>query len=270
MTRTERVHEEIRIEYVEDERVARLVMESNEGSLNIFQPQKIEVMAAAVRDLDDIGCLVLYGEPGFSAGADLGAIERTPQELRPAKIDTIAAASNRFIRALREFPAPVIAAVSGVAAGGGLGFALATDLIIMHEDAVLNTAYARIGLTPDNATPFFLVNTVGPYKARELLFEPEPITADKAVNLGLANDNLEVPEPEFIEAVTDRAATYAAGPTEVYAKTKRLVDTTFARSLDQHLEQERVAIKEMSDSDEFDEGLSAFLENRSPEWGRMK
>jgi 2-(1,2-epoxy-1,2-dihydrophenyl)acetyl-CoA isomerase len=266
MTRTERVHEEVRIEYVKDDRVARLVMESSETSLNIFQPQKIEAMAAAITSLDDIGCLVLCGEPGFSAGADLDAIERTPQELRPAKIDTIAAASNRFIRAIREFPAPVIAAVSGVAAGGGLGFVLASDLIIMHEAAVLNTAYARIGLTPDNATPFFLVNTVGPYKARELLFEPEPITADEAVELGLANDEYEIPESEFLDSVTDRAAKFATGPTEVYAKTKRLVDTTFSRSLDQHLEQERVAIKEMSDSDEFDEGLSAFLENRSPKW----
>ncbi len=265
MTRTERVHEAVRVEYVEGG-VARLVMEANESSLNIFRPRKIEAMAATVRDLDEIGCLVLYGEPEFSAGADLDAIERTPQEMRPAKIDTIAAASNRFIRAIRECPAPVIAAVLGVAAGGGLGFALASDLIVMHAEAVLDTAYARIGLTPDNATPFFLVNTVGPYKARELLFDPKPITAGEAVDLGLVNDAYEVPEPAFIDAVTDRAATFAAGPTEVYAKTKRLVDTTFARSLDQHLEQERVAIKEMSDSDEFDEGLSAFLDEREPKW----
>lgn len=228
------------------------------------QRERIATVYERFPRLDEVGCLVLYGKPEFSAGADLDAIERTPQEMRPAKIDTIAAASNRFIRAIRERPAPVIAAVSGVAAGGGLGFALASDLIVMHAEAVLDTAYARIGLTPDNATPFFLVNTVGPYKARELLFDPKPITAGEAVDLGLTNDV--VHESAFIDAVTDRAATFAAGPTEVYAKTKRLVDTTFARSLDQHLEQERVAIKEMSDSDEFDEGLSAFLDEREPKW----
>lgn len=267
MSRTEYVHDQVRIEYIEDDRVARLVMEPGESTLNTFQPRKVESMTAAVRDLDPVGCLVLYGESGFSVGADLGAIERTPQEMRPAKIDTIAAASNRFIRAIRDFPAPVIAAVSKVAAGGGLGFVLASDLIVMHADAVLNTAYTRVGLTPDNATPFFLVNTVGPYKARELLFEPEPVSASEAVGLGLANDEYDVPESEFLDAVTDRATTLATGPTEVYAKTKTLVDTTFEGSLDQHLERERVAIKEVSDSDVFDEGLSAFLEKRAPEWG---
>ncbi|WP_122088668.1 enoyl-CoA hydratase/isomerase family protein [Halalkalicoccus subterraneus] len=269
MTCIEYVHDEVRIEYVEDRTVARLVMEPGESPLNTFDPRKVESMAAAIRDLDPVGCLVLYGESGFSAGADLGAIKGTPQEMRPATIDTIAAASNRFIRAVRDFPAPVIAAVSRVAAGGGLGFVLASDLVLMHEDAILNTGYARVGLTPDNATPFFLVNTVGPYKARELLFEPESITATEAVDLGLANDEYVVPESEFLNAVTDRAATLAAGPTEVYAKTKVLVDTTFEGSLDQHLEQERAAIKEISGSDTFDEGLSAFLEKRSPEWDEL-
>ncbi|ELY41411.1 enoyl-CoA hydratase/isomerase family protein [Halalkalicoccus jeotgali] len=267
MAKSERIHDEVRIEYVADGRVARLVMEPGTNSLNTFEPRKVESMAAAVRDLDSVGCLVLYGESGFSAGADLAAIERTPQELRPARIDTIAAASNRFIRAIRELPAPVIAAVSGVAAGGGLGFVLASDLVVMHAEAVLNTAYMRVGLTPDNATPFFLVNTVGPYKARELLFDPKPITASEAVDLGLANDAVDVPESDFLAAVTDWATTLAEGPTEVYARTKRLVDTTFEGSLDQHLERERMAIKEVSDSDAFDEGLSAFLEKRAPEWG---
>ncbi|MEM4780406.1 MAG: enoyl-CoA hydratase-related protein [Halalkalicoccus sp.] len=267
MGRTERVHEEARVEYVRDNRVARLVMETDEGSPNIFRPGKVEAMATALDDIEGVGCLVLCGEPSFSAGADLDAIDRTPQELRPAKIDTIAAASNRFIRAIRGFPAPVVAAVSGIAAGGGLGFVLASDLVFMHEEAVLNTAYARIGLTPDNATPFFLVNTVGPYKARELLFEPEPIAADEAVDLGLANEACEGSDLAFIETVTDRAATLADGPTAVHARTKSLVDAAFEGSLDQHLERERMAIKEVSDSDAFDEGLSAFLEKRSPEWG---
>lgn len=265
--RTERVHDQIRIERVENGRVARLVMEQGDRPLNVFSPPKIESMATAIDRLaGEVGCIVLYGEPGFSAGADLNEIEEVPQELRSAKIDTIAAASNRFIRAVRRCPAPVIAAVNGVAAGGGLGFVLASDLIVMHEDATLNTAYSRIGLTPDNATPFFLVKTVGPYKARELLFDPTPITAAKAVELGLANDRYEVPESEFVEAVTERATAYADGPTEVYARTKELVDTVFEGRLGQHLEQERAAIKRMSDSDVFDEGLSAFLEQRPPEW----
>lgn len=265
--RTEHVHDQVRIEYVKDGLVARLVMERGEQSLNVFQPSKVEAMARVIEELDgEIGCLILYGEPEFSAGADLYAIEETPQEMRSAKLDTIAAASNRFIRAVRSFEAPVIAAVQGVAAGGGLGFVLASDLIVMHEDANLNTAYTRIGLTPDNATPFFIAKTVGPYKARELFFDPQPITAQQAVDLRLANKVYQVPKSEFIDAVTEQAETYANGPTEAYARTKELVDTVFEGRLDQHLEQERAAIKRMGDSDVFDEGLSAFIEKRSPEW----
>ena len=264
---TERIHDLVRIEHLPDDAVARLVMEQGETPLNTFRPSKVEAMATAVEALaGDVDALVLYGEPVFSAGADLSSVRETPQEMRSAKIDTIAAASNRFIRSLREFPAPVIAAVTGVAAGGGLGFALASDLIYMHEDAVFDTAYTRIGLTPDNATPFFLVRTVGPYRARELLFDPDPISAARAVELGLANDRYEGSETEFLEAVTEDARRYANGPTETYAQTKRLLDTAFDGVLDQHLEEERSAIKRMSASDTFDEGLAAFFESRQPDW----
>lgn len=242
-------------------------MERGDHSLNVFRPPKIEAMASTVEALaGEVDCLIVYGEPEFSAGADLVAIEETPQELRSAKIGAIAAASNRFIRGVRDFPAPVIAAVTDIAAGGGLGFALASDLIAMHEDAALDTAYTRIGLTPDNATPFFLLKTVGPYKARELLFDPSPIDAAEAVELGLANERYEVPESECVDAVTERATAYADGPTEVYARTKELIDTAFDGHLNHHIEEERAAIERMSDSDVFDEGLSAFIEKRSPTW----
>lgn len=267
ITTTERVHESVRIERLENESVARLVLETNRTSLNVFHPSSVEALATAVESLSgEVDALVLHGEPVFSAGADLGEIERTPQEMRSAKIDTIAAASNRFIRSVRTFPAPVIAAVTGVAAGGGLGFVLASDLVYMHEDAVLNTGYARVGLTPDNAAPFFLVKTVGPYKARELFFDTDPVTASEAVGLGLANECFDGPESAFLETVTERAIEYADGPTETYARTKTLVDSVFEGRLNKHLEEERAAIKRMSDSDVFDEGLSAFLEKRQPEW----
>ncbi|ADB63008.1 Enoyl-CoA hydratase/isomerase (plasmid) [Haloterrigena turkmenica DSM 5511] len=264
---TDRIHDLVRVEFLTDESVARLVMEQGENPMNVFRPSKVEAMATAVESLaDDIDSLVLYGEPVFSAGADLSSVKRMPQEMRPAKIDTIAAASNRFIRSIRQFPAPVISAVTGVAAGGGLGFALASDLIYVHAEAVFDTAYARIGLTPDNATPFFLVRTVGPYRARELLFDPEPISAAEIVDLGLANDRYDVPESEFIETVTRDAIRYANGPTETYAQTKQLLDTAFEGRLDDHLEEERSTIKRMSDSDTFDEGISAFFEKRQPNW----
>jgi len=267
MTETERIHDRARIEFVEDGDVARLVMERGDASLNVFTPPQVEAMAETVEDIDgSVGCLVLCGEPEFSAGADLKSVEDAPSEMRSVRIDAIAAASNRFIRTLRGFPAPVIAAVTGIAAGGGLGFTLASDLIVMHRDAVLDTAYARIGLTPDNATPFFLTKTVGPYKARELLFDPDPISASDAVDLGLANRRIEGPEDEFLDGVTEWAADLADGPTVVYEETKELIDSTFEGRLDEHLEEERATIKRISNSDVFEEGLEAFMDKRDPKW----
>lgn len=264
---TERPHPLVRVEHVADGDVVRIAMEEGEAPLNTFRPAKVEAMATAVEAVaGEVGCLVLYGDPVFSAGADLEAIEQAPQEMRAAKIDAIAAASNRLIRELREFPAPVIAAVTGVAASGGLGLALAADLIHVHEDAEFDTAYTRIGLTPDNATPFFLMRTVGPYRARELLFDPDPIDATQAVDLGIANVRHEGSVAAFLEAVTEKAVSYAAGPTEAYARTKRLLDTALEGGFDRHLERERSAIKRMSRSDTFDEGLSAFFAGREPEW----
>lgn len=261
MERTKRVHDEVRIERAADDGVARLVMERGDAPVNVFTSPKVEAMTEAVEELSgEADCLVLHGSPEFSAGADLRSIEDAPTEMRSVKINTIAAASNRFIRALRRFPAPVIAAVAGVAAGGGLGFALASDLIAVHRDAILDTAYARIGLSPDNATPFFLARTVGPYRARELFFDPEPITAADAVDLGIANRRIDEPEEAFLDAVMEWATTLAAGPTGVHEQTKRLIDSTFEGRLNEHLEEEREAIRNVSASDAFDVKLEAFLD----------
>lgn len=153
----DRFHERVRIEYGPKGRIAQLVMENSDMPISVFSSSMVDAMTEAVETVDgDIGCLILCGEDEFSAGADLRDMRNAPTEMRSAKIDAIAASSNRFIRALRSLSAPVIAAVTGVAAGGGLGFALACDLVMMHMDAVLDTAYARIGLTSDNATPFSL------------------------------------------------------------------------------------------------------------------
>lgn len=267
MQSEERVHDQVRIGLVDDTDVGYLVMERGNTPINSFTASKVDGMSDGLEELNGIAdCLVLYGEPEFSVGADLRSIQETPEAMRSTRIDDIAAASNRFIRGLRDFPAPVIAAVRNVAAGGGLGFALASDLITMHDEAVLDTAYSRIGLTPDNATPYYLTQALGPYRAREVLFNPEPITASQAINFGLATRRYEGPESDFLDAVLERAATLADGPTHVYDVTKELVDTASEESLDHHLERERDAIREMSESEIFDEGLSAFLEKRDPNW----
>lgn len=267
MTVEERIHDQIRIEYSTTHSVACLIMERGDTAANSFTASKVEAMSEALEEINDVAdCLILFGEQEFSVGADLRSIHETPESMKPTQIDNIAAASHRFIRKLRDFPAPVLAAIKGVAAGGGLGFALSCDLITMHENATLDPAYARIGLTPDNATPYFLTKILGPYKAREIFFNPEPITASEAIDFGIATQSYDGPESEFLDAAFEQATDLAKGPTDVYAETKKLVDTALEVRLDDHLDQEQDTIKRMSDSETFTEGLSAFIEKRDPDW----
>lgn len=264
-----RYHEHVKMEWPSNHatRVAWLVMEKNDKPINAFTPSMVDAMTEAVETIsNEIDALVLYGEEEFSVGADLRIVRDSPREMRSAAIDKIAAASNRFIRALRLLDAPVIAAIHGTAAGGGLGFALACDLIAIHANATLDTAYARIGLTPDNASPYFLTQTIGPYRARELFFDPEALSAEEASALGLTNAIFDGSLEEFRGQVNEYVTDLARYPTSVHARTKTLIDTALESGLDEHLEYERDAIKRVSDSAAFDEGLSAFFENHHPEW----
>lgn len=256
----ERFHERVRVDYTDDGRIAWLVMEKGDRPANVFGPPKLDAMIDAADSLaGSVECLVVRGEEEFAAGADLRDIYDTPREMRPAKVDGIASSANRFIRLLRALEVPVIAAVEGAAAGGGLGLALACDLIAMSEDAVLDTGFARVGLTPDNATPFFLARTVGPYRARELLLNPRPIPAREATDLGLANVSYEGEGKEFYAAVAEYAETMANYPANIQAHTKALIDSAFQADLDEHLEWERSAIKQASDSEAFERGLQSFF-----------
>ncbi|WP_435077123.1 enoyl-CoA hydratase/isomerase family protein [Halococcus sp. AFM35] len=268
MSTAERYHEHVRVEWPsESARVAWLVMESDDRPSNSFTPSMVDAMTEAVETINgEVDAVVLYGEGQFSVGADLGMVRDAPAEMRPAVINNIATASNRFIRALRLLDAPVVAAVYGTAAGGGFGFALSCDLIALHADATLDTAYARIGLTPDNASPYFLTQTVGPYRARELFFDPEALSAEEASALGLTNVVFDGEPDDFRKRVSEYVAGFTQYPTGVHARTKSLVDTALESGLTEHLEHERDAIKRISDSAAFDEGLSAFFENRRPEW----
>lgn len=258
----ERFHERVRVDYTDDRRIAWLVMEKGDRPANVFGPPKLDAMTDAADSLaGSVECLVVRGEEEFAAGADLRDIYDTPREMRPAKVDGIASSANRFIRSIRALDVPVIAAVEGAAAGGGLGLALACDLIAMSDDAVLDTGFARVGLTPDNATPFFLARTVGPYRARELLLNPRPIPAEEAIDLGVANVSYDGEGEPFYAAVAEYAETVATYPANIQAHTKALIESAFRADLDEHLEWERSAIKQASDSEVFERGLQSFFED---------
>jgi len=246
--------EEVRLSVADD--VAWLVMEQGAGA-NSFTASTVDAMTEALGAVPEgAGAVVLWGEGEFSVGADLEAFAAA--ENPTARVDATVTASNRFVRAVRAADRPVVAAVEGVAAGGGLGFALACDLLVLDSEAVLDPAYARIALTPDNGVPYFLTAAVGPYRARELLFDPGPVEAERARELGLVNRVVD--DREFGAAVAAFAREQLVAPRATVGRTKRLVDSAVERGLDEHLERQRESIVAASRDPAFAERLRDFVD----------
>ncbi len=212
---------------------------------------------AAARD-DGVRAVVLTGEGrGFCSGADLrgGAAER---EFRRV----ITTEYNPLIRAIRDLPKPVIAAVNGVAAGAGVSLAMACDLVYAAEEARFVLAFVRIGLVPDSGVTRTLVRTLGRHRAAALIFSGEPMSAGEAAAAGLVNEV--VPLERLAARAAESAAGLAAGPTRAIGYAKRLINAAEDASLDASLADE-AALQELAGrTADHAEGVAAFTEKRDP------
>lgn len=169
-----------------------------------------------------------------------------------------------MIRAIVDAPVPVIAAVNGVAAGAGANLALACDLVIACESAVFIQAFARIGLIPDAGGTSFLPRRVGLQRAMGAALLAEPVTARKAEAWGMIWEA--VPDAEFAGVVASRAAHLAAGPTGAYRALKQALRGSFEQDLAGQLALEARLQGDCGASEDFSEGVAAFLEKRAPKF----
>ena len=166
------------------------------------------------------------------------------------------------ISLVREMQKPVIAALNGVAAGGGLGLALACDFRIMSAKANLVTAFLGIGASPDSSSTFFLPRFVGMGKATELFMRNTPVSAQEALDLGLAT--AVVPPENVLEEALRLADELAQGPTAAFGRTKLLLNQSFGSSFQEQLHSEARSITISAQSPDFAEGVTAFVEKRKP------
>jgi 2-(1,2-epoxy-1,2-dihydrophenyl)acetyl-CoA isomerase len=200
----------------------------------------------------------------FCAGADLAlvrtALAGVPAEVLGPLVDNL----HEFIRRLRAFPAPVVAAVEGPAVGAGLGLALACDIRIAARSAVFIPGYFGIGASPDAGVSAFLTRSIGTARAESIILRNASISAEQAATWGMVE-----------ELVEDGGALHAAGalagkltgtPPLALLRTRELVDSATTHSLDEHLDAERKAVASMWPTDDFREGVSAFLERRDPKF----
>lgn len=250
--------ETIRVEAADG--VATIVL-NRPDSLNALNATMRRELASALKALgrdDAVRAVVLTGEGrGFCSGADLrgGAGEREFRRVLTAEY-------NPLIRAIRDLPKPVVAAVNGVAAGAGVSLALACDLVYASEGARFIQAFSRIGLVPDSGSTRALVRALGRHRAAQLIFTGEPLSAADAHAAGLVNGVL--PAAELRAKVQEVAATLASGPTRALAYAKRLINQVEDASLDDSLAAE-AALQELAGrTEDHVEGVAAFGEKREP------
>jgi len=199
---------------------------------------------------------------GFSSGADLKEMLEQGSDggQIPDVGEMLRTRYHPIIKGIRELPKPVVAAVNGPAVGIGCSLALACDLIWAAESAVFGLAFVNIGLVPDGGSTFLVPVAAGKARALEMALLGDPLPAERALEWGLINRV--VPDGELMEQARGLAQTLAQGPTRSYANSKRALNNSFLKIMDEQLDLEADMQAEMVKTSDFIEGVSAFVEKR--------
>lgn len=221
----------------------------------------IECLDVCAKD-DEVRAVVLAGEgKAFCAGQDL----KEATDDNGISFEMILKEHyNPIIKAIRGLKKPVVAAVNGVAAGAGANIAFACDFTIAKKTAFFTQAFSKIGLVPDSGGTFFLPRLLGMQRATAMMMLSNKITADAAVEMGLIYEAVE--DEEFEGVVFAFASTLASMPTKALGMTKALINAGMQNDLDSQLELEGKYQIEASESEDYKEGVNAFLERREPEF----
>jgi 2-(1,2-epoxy-1,2-dihydrophenyl)acetyl-CoA isomerase len=250
------------IEFKLEGGVARLTL-NRPDRLNSFTVQMHEEVADALASLDGARCLVLTGAGrGFCAGQDLNDRAVAPGGAAVDLGDSVERRWNPLVTRLTTLPFPVIARVNGVAAGAGANLAIACDIVIAARSAKFIQSFAAIGLIPDSGGTWALPRLVGQARALGLALTGDPLPADKAAEWGLI---WKAVEDDQLDAEVDTlAARFAAGPTRGLAAIKRMIRESWSQTLPQELERQRDMMRELGFSEDYREGVAAFMEKRKP------
>lgn len=234
--------------------------------LNAFTTEMLEqfnsVLAEAAGN-ERVRAVMLTGSGrGFCAGQDLSDRAVAPGGSAPDLGESLENRYNPAVRAIRTMPKPVVVAVNGVAAGAGANLALAGDLVFAARSARFIQSFAKIGLIPDSGGTYFLPRSIGSARAMGLALLGDPLGAERAAEWGLI---WAVVDDDDLHDVANRVAVeLAAGPTGGFAKTKQAMNASWDNSLDEQLELERDLQRAAGRSDDYAEGVAAFLAKRSP------
>ena len=223
-----------------------------------------ELQSAVEKDAADPAvraALVTGAGRGFSSGADLKSGMKVHDDGRP---DVLAELEvyHAVIRAIRNLEKPVVAAVNGPAVGIGCSLALACDLVMAAESAFFGLAFVNIGLMPDGGSTLFVPAAVGKARAFQMALLGERVPAERALEWGLIN--AVHPDDRLMDEAGALVAKLAAGPTRSYASSKRALNRMLYPDMEGQLDLEAELQHALARTDDFLEGVGAFVERRDP------
>ncbi|RMD94215.1 MAG: enoyl-CoA hydratase [Calditrichaeota bacterium] len=246
------------------------------AQITLNRPQRLNALNEAMIDElthalntcqkeDTIRAIVIKGAGNhFCSGGDIQVMQeylaaKKPEQFFQEPLKKI----HRFALSITKLPKPVVAAIQGHASGAGFNLALCCDLRIAGQSAKFSQAFIKIGLIPDTGGTFLLPRIVGWAKALELCLSGEILDAREALQLGLVNQV--VPDEELDKTAMTLANKLANGPTFAIGKLKILLQKSFSSTLEKQLEEEqKTQVEIVKKSQDFMEGVKAFLEKRPP------
>jgi len=250
--------------YTAESGVARITL-NRPSKLNSLDDATMHELHAAVSQAEadrSVRVLVLAGVGrAFCAGQDLDdPVMQTVDGKLPDIGDLVERHFKPLVMKLQNLRFPTVAAVNGLAAGGGASIALACDLVVAARSAYFLQAFSRIGLTPDTGSTWFLSHFVGAARARGLTMLARKLSARQAEEWGLIWQSVE--DEKFAETIDSLVVELAQMPTKALVRTRQLIQAAGSHTLEQQLTMEAGFIREMGWSSDYQEGLCAFVEKR--------
>lgn len=242
---------------------------NNPAMRNALSIDMAEDIKDAIADVEetDVRCLVIQGtSEAFCAGGDIQSmLEAVSSDADMDElIEDVGEPVNRTIQEVYECSVPTVAKVDGPAYGAGGSLAIAADIVLGSERAEFSFGFRRIGLSVDSGTSYLLPRVVGENTAKNLTFRNVILDAEEAAELGLlqevySTDEFEQRSQEVIDQV-------ASGPTVALKNTKSLLQNSLDRTMDEAIDHEVDSLKEVFPTQDFSEGVTAFIERRTPEF----
>ena len=240
-----------------------------EAARNAFSSQSMQVISDTLNELMDdesVRAIVITGTGRFfCAGADIVEFQRCIDEDRIAPlVEDLTSILHPLQVRMRTDSTILVAAINGATAGGGLGLALACDARIASPQAKLASAFFKLGLSPDGGTTWLLPRLVGNQITKRFFFNDEIWSGEEALNVGAVDEV--VPEQDLIERAVELAENWGSWANFSRSGTKQLLDASTSTFFQTQLEFEQALIIAASRTENFAEGVSAFLEKRGPKF----